>query len=237
MKQRIQGIIIGLMIAVLLFSVTAVASGSTMIEVFYNGIKLYIDGAEITPKDVNGNTVLPFIHNGTTYLPVRAIGEAFGKTVEWDGTTQSVYVGPRPGSIQYMSDILPAYQKSSTHEFNYKEYSVLNSGGVDSFALGGVKYVNGISFSGNAWAVYNLNSRYTSLSGTISQIDGSSSHYTDDAVVRFFCDNKLVEEIPISADMMPLTITINLVGVNQLKIETNYISSSGRIGIGNPILK
>ena len=32
----------------------------------------------------------PFIYDGTTYLPVRAVGEAVGKTVGWDGKTNTV---------------------------------------------------------------------------------------------------------------------------------------------------
>ena len=43
---------------------------SEMAELYYNNIKIYIDGAEIVPKDANGNTVEPFMMNGTTYLPV-----------------------------------------------------------------------------------------------------------------------------------------------------------------------
>lgn len=64
-------------------------------ELFYNNIKIYIDGGEIVPKDVNGNSVEPFTMNGTTYLPVRAISNALGKDVEWDGATQSVYIGKK----------------------------------------------------------------------------------------------------------------------------------------------
>lgn len=33
---------------------------------------------------------------GTTYLPVRAVGEAFNKAVDWDGSTSSVYIGTKP---------------------------------------------------------------------------------------------------------------------------------------------
>lgn len=29
-------------------------------EIFYNNIKIYIDGVEIVPKDANGNTTEPF---------------------------------------------------------------------------------------------------------------------------------------------------------------------------------
>ena len=94
MKKRLQGIAIGMLISALLFAVVVFAkSGSETIEVIYDNISIYLDGVKIEPKDANGKTVEPFIYNGTTYLPVRAIGEAIGKKVSWDDATKSVYLG------------------------------------------------------------------------------------------------------------------------------------------------
>ncbi len=42
-----------------------------------------IDGEKQTFRDVNGNIVDPILYEGTTYLPIRAIGEIMGKTVYW----------------------------------------------------------------------------------------------------------------------------------------------------------
>ena len=47
----------------------------------YDNIKIFMDGEEVTPKDGNGQSVEPFIYNGTTYLPVRAVSNAIGKEV------------------------------------------------------------------------------------------------------------------------------------------------------------
>lgn len=44
---------------------------------------IVIDGQEKTFTDVNGNVVYPLLYEGTTYLPVRAIGNMMGKTVYW----------------------------------------------------------------------------------------------------------------------------------------------------------
>ncbi len=67
-------------------------------------ISIYINETKLTPKDGNGKVVDPFTVNGTTYLPVRAIAEAFGKTVAWDGATASVKIDNvklnMPGSIK-----------------------------------------------------------------------------------------------------------------------------------------
>ncbi len=42
-----------------------------------------IDGEKQTFRNVNGDVVEPILYQGTTYLPVRAIGELMGKTVYW----------------------------------------------------------------------------------------------------------------------------------------------------------
>ena len=56
-------------------------------------ISVIIDGTKIEPVDVNGNPAEPFALNGTTYLPVRAVAEAFDLDVSWDGNTRTVFVG------------------------------------------------------------------------------------------------------------------------------------------------
>lgn len=76
--------------------VTILIGGSTLsygqsisknINAFFNNIKIVIDVKEISPMNANGNKIEPSIYNGTTYLPVRSVGEAFCKSVFWDGKT------------------------------------------------------------------------------------------------------------------------------------------------------
>jgi len=62
-------------------------------------IRVFIEGTLITPRDARGNIVQPLLIDGTTFLPVRAIGEAFGRTVEWDSAGQNVFVGTRPARV------------------------------------------------------------------------------------------------------------------------------------------
>lgn len=92
-KEKIKGIIIGLLIGVIVSgSVVFAKNGSQWIEAIYSDIKISINGREITPKDVNGNEVEPFTINGTTYLPVRAISSALDKKVEWNDDTKTVEI-------------------------------------------------------------------------------------------------------------------------------------------------
>ncbi len=58
-------------------------------------IKVYVDKELQTFQDANGETVYPIIYNGTTYLPVRAIGGLMGKEVHWDNDTRSISLGEK----------------------------------------------------------------------------------------------------------------------------------------------
>lgn len=98
-KERLKGFLLGLLTMTLVFSASFsvyAAVGSQNISANFNNIKLYVDQKLIIPKDANGNTVEPFIYNGTTYLPVRAVADALEKNVSWDATTKSVYLGTQP---------------------------------------------------------------------------------------------------------------------------------------------
>jgi len=95
MKKFIISGIVSALLLLLIVSPGFAKSVKKNIEVTYNNIQIVIDGVKITPKDANGNIVEPFIYNGTTYLPVRAVGEAIGKKVEWDAATQTVYLGEK----------------------------------------------------------------------------------------------------------------------------------------------
>jgi hypothetical protein len=94
-KDRLKGFITGFIVAALLFgaAVTASASvGTYPLMASFASIRIFVDGKQVDPRDVNGTSVEPFIINGTTYLPVRAVAEALGMEVSWDNAAKSVYV-------------------------------------------------------------------------------------------------------------------------------------------------
>lgn len=59
-------------------------------SITYRDIAIILDGAALSPTDAAGDPVEPFILDGTTYLPVRAISEALDLTITWDEATSTV---------------------------------------------------------------------------------------------------------------------------------------------------
>ncbi|MBE6912132.1 MAG: copper amine oxidase N-terminal domain-containing protein [Ruminococcaceae bacterium] len=93
MASKTSKIILCVILVIVISCAVYAQNISKPINAVYRDIKLVVDGIEVTPKDVKGDIVEPFIYNGTTYLPVRAVGQAFNKNVEWDGETSTVYIG------------------------------------------------------------------------------------------------------------------------------------------------
>lgn len=56
-------------------------------------INIYVEGKKAEMKDNQSNTIYPISYNNTTYIPIRAISNIFGRDIEWDNVTQTIYVG------------------------------------------------------------------------------------------------------------------------------------------------
>ena len=230
MKERIQGILVGILISTIGLGCVAYATSATKtIDVLYNNIKVYKDNVLCELKDANGTPIEPFIYNGTTYMPVRGTANLANMQVTWDGNTNSVYLWDEisPAST-YLMEVCPPY------EGNYDDY-LQNNG--DSFEMAGEKYSNGLvlartqTYIGSA--LFNLNGKYSTLECTIGHV--YSSDY--DQSVSFIVDGKLVEEVSIPAGEMPKTVSIPLNNGLQLKIIRNNGGTYQYIGLGNIIVK
>ncbi|MDB5053525.1 MAG: peptidyl-prolyl cis-trans isomerase [Bacilli bacterium] len=88
MKDKFKGILLGLVVGVLISSTVVYAAAGTQIEVYFKNLKYTFDGVEKTPTKGKG-----FIYEGTTYVPIRFISEALGKTVHFNDQTETVVVG------------------------------------------------------------------------------------------------------------------------------------------------
>lgn len=69
---------------------------------------ILIDGEKLLCYDTNGTLVEPFVHEGATYVPVRAIATAFNVEVSWDQETKTVHLG-KPGGAPEAGDEINIY--------------------------------------------------------------------------------------------------------------------------------
>ena len=74
-------------------AVSSFAAGSLVSINVDPSIKILVNGKEFQPKDANGNDVMTFTYNGTTYAPLRALAEAFGLEVGYDAALKMATVG------------------------------------------------------------------------------------------------------------------------------------------------
>lgn len=98
MKGQWKGFFAGILITLLLvgsIGTAAATVGKKTVELSYNNIKVTLDGKSVDLVDVNGNPVEPFMMANTNYLPVRAVAEALGLTVDWDGATHTVILSSK----------------------------------------------------------------------------------------------------------------------------------------------
>ena len=86
--------VILLLVVTAMFSLSTgafAASNLTEIKAYLNaGIQFRLDGKPWRPLDDNGKEVLPITYNGTTYLPLRVVANAFDIPITWEGSTQTV---------------------------------------------------------------------------------------------------------------------------------------------------
>ena len=88
-KDLLLGAVVTLLISCMV--VPALAYSGTRNETLnYSNIKVTLNGSTLALRDSSGTVVEPFIIDGTTYLPVRAIADALGLNVSWNSQTQTV---------------------------------------------------------------------------------------------------------------------------------------------------
>lgn len=222
--SRLKWFIAGAIVAAIILTGTALgATAVKNLEVTYRDIKLVIDGNLVTPKDALGNVVEPFIYNGTTYLPVRAVAEAVGKSVDWDGNTSTVYLG---GIIDYerVPKAIPLYH------FPYVEI-----GDADCYEIRGDDKSNSIyifskeekervdadnvfkcNYIYNNYAVYALNAKATRFTAIVHK--PSEAVWNPKLTYSIYGDGKLMFETSLLADAEPVSVDIDVTGVEQMTI-------------------
>lgn len=103
MRRQFRGFVLGVLVTLLLVAMIAsvgARTGNVQKTLLYNNINVTLDGAKLNLKDAKGNAVEPFMFEGTNYLPVRAVAEALGLSVDWVGATNTIVLtSPKPQTV------------------------------------------------------------------------------------------------------------------------------------------
>jgi len=137
MKSKATYFLAGILSVVLLLgvSMTALASND-LLTITIHPIKIMVNGETFHPKDAQGNEVMTFSVNGTSYAPVRALAEAYGLEVGYDSKTNTATVnGPskQPQVTASTSDFTSQWEikeKPVTHYGTEKVFTASYSGNL-----------------------------------------------------------------------------------------------------------
>ena len=109
MKKFICGLLIG---SICTLSIGSLANGVwDNISVLKNDINVVVNGETVTADN--------FLYNDITYLPLRAVSEALGETVEYDETDNTAYIGERVDKDTMKSKYTPPV--------DLKNYTILDN--------------------------------------------------------------------------------------------------------------
>lgn len=88
MKDKLKGLVFGIVIGSMLTGATAfAASGTTNIKVAIQKLGIYVDGTKKSSADA-------IIYKGTTYVPARSVSNAMGKEIGL--VNGGLYIGKQP---------------------------------------------------------------------------------------------------------------------------------------------
>lgn len=202
------GIVVSLLAAGLVIPAVATTAGKTV--QIYPGINIYVDDVKLEPTNAQGNPVEVFIYNGTTYLPIRAVGEAVGKTVQWDGKSRTVYLGRHIGAK-------PAVLLKNLDYF-IKDGSIREQESTkDNLGQKRMNCIENYNEYSSATCTYRINGQYSLLSGTFFQRYDERNE-TRSTSLTVYGDGELLYEGSMKGGLDPLDLAIDVRGVLELKV-------------------
>ncbi|OAB45976.1 stalk domain-containing protein [Paenibacillus glacialis] len=127
MKDKVKGLVIGIAIGTMLTGATAFAASGTNIKAVMQKMNIYVDGTKKVTSDA-------ITYKGTTYVPVRSIGNSIGKQVGLQGN--NLYIGKQP--IVKMSEnkaIEMVYNKIKKAAISYNLHFVIDNDEADRYTV------------------------------------------------------------------------------------------------------
>lgn len=213
-KDKLKGFLVGVCSAALLAG--AVTAFATTIDVTMAGVKVYWDGVEKTLLDADHNKVEPIIYEGTTYVPLRAMSNLMGKTVDWDQSTLSVYVGGKPVGATTPLD------KLDQSKINYESTKIKT--GTDAYFQLKDETIqcSNLLRGWNDSNIYVLNCNYSRLVGKTVMPYTTVGSSKENELIFYSVENdgteNEIKRYELKQAQEPVDVDVDLTGVTNLKI-------------------
>lgn len=192
------------------------------------------NGEVQTMKDANGNPVYPISYNGTTYIPIRAVGNMLGIGVDWDANTQSVLLGDSGNGVDLIETLKPyvSYSKKVSYDAIGPDKPVfIQNADKQSRNIGGesVSHWIGLNVPSGSWATdpccFNLGGKYTTLTFKVYAEADMTLYVKGD-------NDGILGQYALKGKQVPQTITVDLKSTTQLSFNVEKISSVKYSGSG-----
>ena len=215
-----KGFIMGAL-AMLILSGTALMASPQMRELVF-GVGVSFNG-EAVQFDANSQ---PFIIDGRTFLPVRAIADIAGLDVDFDSATNTVLLTSGAGGAAAQ----PGNRFADTF---FSGTSGSNFARVDeSVSILGATHQNVVqynSFATNAlYSQHNLGGNFTRLTGVFGRIDGVG--VPTDVDVTITGDGAILTEFSLGEHDIPRNIDLDVTGIQLIRVDINPHGAGGPAG-------
>lgn len=219
-RQKITWFLSGVLVATLVTSMVspALALFVKTIKV-QSGVNLYVDDIKLDPKDVNGNPIEVFLYNNTTYVPIRAVSEAFDVPIQWIGEN-SVYIGKHTGDkpAVWLSE-MDYFRRTGQWNINLATKDNLGNEHLHSLDMwsGPSPYPATIS--------YYLDGQYSRLTGSYYQEFKYRSDNRGSSTLHIFVDGTEIWNATVSPSILPVDFDLDISNTSILTFQ--YDSYSG----------
>jgi len=231
----VKGFVLGIVV-ILTLSATVVAANPVMRELVF-GVGVSFNGQM---QEFNYAS-RPFVIDGTTFLPVRAIADMVGLEVDFNEATNTVLLTTSYG--QGATPDIPTAQGNRLAEtaFHGTNFNSSNSGlstnVLASANIVGATHTNVTNYrvvNGNTAAEthHNLGGAYTNLTGLFGRMDGSNG--TRSATVTILGDGVPIHTFDLLTGQMPVNLNVDVTGVQLLVVQVrSFHNNDANSGAGN----
>ena len=249
-RKQLKPFFLGFVFALVLsFSLSSFAGTGIQrtITAAFGGLSIVMDGVRMSPKDVNNNEVQPILYGGTTYVPIRFLSEALGKKVTFIGATSSIYIGEQQKVEAFLLRDIKPVEKTVFAQTNYgsyggwkaTEYAADKRFTIIDWSNTGILTIDDREYTSQSMmlsdgvrennATYNLNGRYKRILGKFGVDDLSTNTIGTMGYVELLGDGKQLARVYNSRGHAPVSVDVDLTGVNSLKIRLVGSATSNQV--------